>query len=595
MSGGGVDSLDGRRIFDAFNSGARQVIDHQDQLNRINVFPVPDGDTGTNLAATLSHAMGSTRVTDSVGDTIVSMSDAAIIGARGNSGAIFAQFLGGLSEALSQLPIVTLEHFAHAVRNARDRAYEAVSSPREGTILSVISAWSHSLVEHARESRTFHELFERTLPVAEDSLRRTPEQLDVLRQSGVVDAGAQGFCHFIRGARDYLFTGKAPSSTDSPVPDLDASHDVPSAEESITFRYCTEVMLSPAGKGTKGLSAEIESLGDSLIVVNAGGKARVHLHTDRPADLVEALRRRGRILAQKAEDMRAQFQTVHRRKYRIALVTDSACDLPREILDEHQVHVAAMRIMFDDAEYIDGVTITAEGFARRQDGPGPHATTSQPPSAELHHLFAWLSSHYESVIAVHLSGAMSGTFAASAREAAKIPGARITVIDSHHVSGSLGLIVLRAAEAIKGGAGHDEVVRLIESTISKARILVSVRTLDYMVRGGRVSRLGGILGKLVNLKPIVSVDEEGKSRLYGKAFSVRANIDKILSMVAEDHAAHPMRAYAIVHAGVPERARQVAARLRDITGMEPRYVMEISPVVRLNSGPGALSVVTMRE
>jgi DegV family protein with EDD domain len=590
-----VDSLNGRRIFDAFNSGARQVIDHQDHLNRINVFPVPDGDTGTNLAATLSHIMGTTRVTDSVGATILSMSDAAIIGARGNSGAIFAQFLGGLSEALEQSPIVTLELFAHAVRNARDRAYQAISTPREGTILSVISDWSRSLIEHARESRTFHELFDRTLPVVEESLRRTPEQLPILKQSGVVDAGAQGFYHFVRGARDYLCTGKAPSSEDSRVLDLDASHDVPASDESITFRWCTEVMLLLEKKSIEGLRAEIEPLGDSLIVVNAGEKARVHIHTDRPADLVEALRRRGRILAQKAEDMRAQFQTVHHRTHSIALVTDSACDLPREILDEHQIHVVPMRILFGDTEYIDRVTITPEGFARRQRNARPYPSTSQPPSAELHHMFAWLSSHYESVIAVHVSGRMSGTFAASAREAARIPGARITVIDSRHLSGSLGLIVLRAAEAIAAGAGHDEVVRTIESSISKARILVSVKTLDYMVRGGRVSPLQGILGKLVNLKPIVSVDPEGKSLLFGKAFSVRANIEKILAMVAEDHSAHRMRACAVVHAGVPEAARQFAGRLKEITGMDPLYVMEISPVVSLNSGPGALSVVTMQE
>jgi DegV family protein with EDD domain len=590
-----VDSLDGRRIFDAFNSGAREVIDHQDHLNRINVFPVPDGDTGTNLAATLSHTMGSTRVTDSVGDTILSMSDAAIIGARGNSGAIFAQFLSGLSEVLDRSPIATLEQFARAVRNARDRAYQAISNPREGTILSVISDWSRSLVEHARESRTFHELFDRTLPGVEESLRRTPDQLAVLKQSGVVDAGAQGFYHFVRGARDYLLTGNAPSSQDTRVLDLDASHDVPALEESITFRYCTEVMLSLEKNAIDNLRAEIEPLGDSLIIVNAGAKARVHIHTDRPADLVEALRRRGRILSQKAEDMRAQFQTVHHRKHPIALVTDSACDLPQEILDEHQIHVVPMRILFGDTEYIDRVTITPQGFALRQIEAGPYPTTSQPPSAELHHMFAWLASHYESVIAVHVSGRMSGTCAASAREAQKVDGARITVIDSRHLSGSLGLIVLRAAQAIAAGADHDEAVRLIESSIPKARILVSVKTLEYMVRGGRVSPLQGILGKLANLKPIVSVDEEGRSLLFGKAFSVKSNIEKILSMVAADHSAYRTRAYAVVHAGAPEAARQLAARLRDITGMDPLYVMEISPVVSLNAGPGALSVVTMRE
>ena len=116
-----------------------------------------------------------------------------------------------------------------------------------------------------------------------------------------------------------------------------------------------------------------------------------------------------------------------------------------------------------------------------------------------------------------------------------------------------------------------------------------------MVRGGRVSPLAGFLAKVMNLKPIVSVDAEGKSLLYGKAFSARSNLRKILSMVAADHRAHPVRSYAVVHAGVPEAARQFAARLSEIMGKEPLYVMEISPVVSLNSGPGALSVVTMAE
>jgi DegV family protein with EDD domain len=188
-----------------------------------------------------------------------------------------------------------------------------------------------------------------------------------------------------------------------------------------------------------------------------------------------------------------------------------------------------------------------------------------------------------------------GTFAASAREALKITGKRITVIDSRHLSGSLGLLVLRAAEAISSGTGHDAVVSLIEASIPKANILVSVRTLDYMVRGGRVSPLKGILAKLMNLKPIVSVDADGNSLLYGKAFSTRANIEKILRMIAEDHRAHPLHSYAVVHAGVPEAARQFASRLKDIIGKDPLYIMEISPVVSLNAGPGAISVVTMRE
>ena len=590
-----MDELDGKRIFDTFSSGAQQVIDNQDHLNRINVFPVPDGDTGTNLAATLSHIMGSTRVTDSVGETVVSMSDAAIIGARGNSGAIFAQFLSGLSEGVNLMAMVSLESFAQAVMNARNRAYAAISNPQEGTILSVISAWSRSLMEHARNSRTFHELFDKTLPAVEESVRRTPEQLPVLKKAGVVDAGAQGFYHFVRGARDFLLTGKKPRLQAPRIVDLDSAHDVPASEESISHRYCTEVMLRLDRGSAEDLRTELEPLGDSLIVVNAGNKVRVHIHTDRPADLVALLRTRGGILQQKADDMREQFQTVHRRKHTIALLTDSSCDLPREVLDEHQIHVVPLRILSGGTEYIDRVTITPAQLSRMQKNTRPYPSTSQPPAADLHHAYAWLSRHYESVIAIHVSAKLSGTWAASRREAEMIPGKRITVIDSRHLSGSLGLLVLRAAEAITAGAGHDAVVKLIEASIPKANILVSVRSLDYMVRGGRVSPLKGILAKLMNLKPIVSMDADGNSLLHGKAFSIRANIEKILRMVAVDHRSHPLRAYAVVHAMVPEAARHVASQLQAIIGKDPLYIMEISPVVSLNAGPGAISVVTMQE
>jgi hypothetical protein len=399
----------------------------------------------------------------------------------------------------------------------------------------------------------------------------------------------------VRGARDFLLTGKKPRLEAPKILDLDSAHDVPASEESISHRYCTEVMLRLDRGSPEELRAELEPLGDSLIVVNAGNKVRVHIHTDRPADLVALLRARGGILQQKADDMREQFQTVHRRKHAIALLTDSSCDLPREVLDAHQIHVVPLRILSGGAEYIDRVTITPAQLTRMQKSARPYPSTSQPPAADLHHAYAWLSRHYESVIAIHVSGKMSGTYAASRREAEKIPGKRITVIDSRHLSGSLGLLVLRAAEAISSGTGHDAVVSLIEASIPKANILVSVRTLDYMVRGGRVSPLKGILAKLMNLKPIVSVDADGNSLLYGKAFSTRANIEKILRMIAEDHRAHPLHSYAVVHAGVPEAARQFASRLKDIIGKDPLYIMEISPVVSLNAGPGAISVVTMRE
>jgi uncharacterized protein len=180
---------------------------------------------------------------------------------------------------------------------------------------------------------------------------------------------------------------------------------------------------------------------------------------------------------------------------------------------------------------------------------------------------------------------------------------RISVVDSRRLSGSLGLIVLRAAEAVEaealaGKAAPETVARLLAELPTwsrKAENLVSVRTLRFMVRGGRVSPFGGAVARLLNVKPIVSVDKEGASKLYGASLSVGANLRRIVSMVAAQHAREPLRSYAVVHAHAATEAEALARRLEERLGLPPAYVCEISAVVGMNAGRGALSVVTMCE
>jgi DegV family protein with EDD domain len=176
-----------------------------------------------------------------------------------------------------------------------------------------------------------------------------------------------------------------------------------------------------------------------------------------------------------------------------------------------------------------------------------------------------------------------------------VAGANISVIDSRHLSGSLGLIVLRAAEEIAAGKTHEEVVTSVNSFLGKANILVSVQTLKYMVRGGRVSPLKGFLAQALNLKPIVSVDETGNSELYGKAFSRRTNRKKIIRMVMDSHEESPLRSYAVVHGHAPDLAQDFGRELEGLLGFPPLYIMDISPIVGLNAGIGAVAVVIMKE
>jgi uncharacterized protein len=596
---GAIGSLDGEQLYQAFSSGLIGVQRERDYLNRINVFPVPDGDTGTNLVATLSHALELARVSESAGDTAASIADAALVGARGNSGIIFAQFLGGLSESLRDAPRVSKEGLADAAENAARRAREAVTRPKEGTMLSVMRAWADALRREAGFADSMGDLLRRAAPALRESLESTRDTLPELRAAGVVDAGASGFSEFVTGAELFVDGRVA-----APVPVPRAAGQAPSLGDEldrhetggVRFRYCTEALVSGDAIDRGALRRTLEPLGDSLIVAGTAQQARVHIHTDEPAKAFVSLAGAGRVVQQKVDDMRLQYEVAHERKYPIAIVTDSVCDLPRELLDRYQIHVVPLHLRIDEREYLDRLTIEPGLFFELAERSGRFPTSSQPSGEALARLFSYLSTYYDSIVAIHTSGELSGTAGASARAAATLPDAeKISVVDSRHLSASLGLVVLRAAEAVAAGCSRDEVVQEIEASRRKAEILVSVRTLRYMVRGGRVRPVAGALGRVLNLKPIVSLDDEGKSILYGKAFSVRRNVEKIVGMVARRHAESPLRWYAVVHGHDPEAGGELASKLERELAFPPLFVEEISSIVALNAGRGAVAVATMAE
>jgi DegV family protein with EDD domain len=592
-------TLDGHQLFDALLAGLHRVQRKQDYLNRINVYPVPDGDTGTNIAATLSYALETAEVSDSAGETMSSIADAALVGARGNSGIIFAQFLGGLSEAMHDAQNIAKERFVHAAEIARRRAYEAVTRPREGTILTVMHAWSEALHREVDSAQSIAELLRKAGPALAEALEKTRDMLPQLKAAGVVDAGASGFVEFIAGAERFVngkvkapFLARRIGSHRLSFGDKIELHE--SGE--VRFRYCTEALIAGREIDREALRAKLSPFGDSLIVAGSSEQVRIHIHTDQPAAVFASLTSTGRVVQQKVDDMLLQYEVAHRRKYPIAIVTDSTCDLPRELIDRYQIQIVPLHLLFGDTQYLDKLTIDNEQFFDLADRAPQFPTSSQPSGAHFSRIFSYLSTYYDSIIAIHVASQISGTVSTGAQAARSLEGAKeISVIDSRQISVSLGLVVLRAAEALAEGKSHDEIVSEVESYSRKAELLVSVRTLEYFVRGGRVKPVAGALGKALNLKPIISLDAEGTPIRFGKAFSERRNVAKIAAMVARRHAESPLRCYAVVHGHDLEAANYLAQKLEDTLGFPPLFIEEISPVLALHAGRGTTAVATMQE
>lgn len=594
-----IQELDGRIFYYSFLAGAQRLMEHQQELNKINVFPVADADTGTNLAATIRAVIEKVRPEKSFKKTIDAIARESLLSARGNSGIIFAQFFQGISNETPHAEgRVDVHRFADTIKHSVKYIYDAVANPVEGTMLTVIREWADFVHTNKERTRDFGALLSDSLETAQKSLAETTGKLKVLAKSKVVDAGAKGFVVFLEGIHDLLKTSNIRKlyHTDHliEIPDepLTVSH------ENFNYRYCTEAIIQDVKTDKQTLRNIMEQSGDSIVIAGSDKTLHIHFHTNHPAEFFHKIRNAGSLGYQKADDMRRQFETAHDRKFRIALVTDSTCDLPQEIIDHYQINIIPVNLIFGKSNYLDKLTINPSQFYDLIEESSIWPTTSQPSQPVFEGLYKQLLSNYDSVIALHLTGQFSGTFQTSAKAAdlvSKQFKKPITVLDSKTLSGSLGLLVFRAAQAIEEGQNHTEIVQSIEKWREKSKIFVSVKSLDYFIKGGRVSPLKGKVAKFLNLKPIVSIDNEGKSLLLDKAFSLKGNMRLVMKNIKKLTATNPVREYQLLHTHNPEGIAWFKSEMIMLTGKEPLATLNISPVIGLNAGQGAVSVSVMME
>jgi uncharacterized protein len=590
--------LDGRNLYYTFVAGARKVIAHQIELNRINVFPVNDGDTGTNLASTIRSVIESLHPHRSYKITADRIAEATLMNARGNSGIIFAQFFYGLSIETADCHSVNLKQFAESIQRSVKYIYEAVSNPVEGTMLTVIKEWAEYIYASWQKYADFDQLLLSSIDVLNKSLAETKTKLKILAKNNVVDAGAKGFVLFVEGIIEYIHSRNFKELVQSRA----ESVALPKTEEIITenveFRYCTEAILKNTLIGQHDLMVLLEKYGNSAVVAGSDKMRRIHVHTNNPADLFYNLKDFGTLSFQKADDMIRQSDSVFKRKYNIALVTDSTCDLAEKILDNYQIHVLPVNISFGDNHYLDKVTLRPEQFYKLLNESPFYPKSSQPNEKSFINLYSHLASHYDSIIAVNLSDKLSGTFHTSQKAAqivSKEFGKEITVINSKNLSGAEGLVVLRIAEAIEKGFSHDQIVRMAEKWVRDTRIYVTVINVKWLIKGGRLSFTKGLLARLLNVNPIISIDETGKATVLDKAFSRKANMEKIMELVKQQSLDRPLWNYIVMHANNEVDAAWYSDKMESFTGKKPVSVMNISPTIGANAGVGASAVAIMNE
>ena len=587
--------LDGRRFRRAVLAGIDWLHTKREHLNRINVYPVPDADTGTNMSLTMASAAEGLRQSRGRSIDLASrgLAEQAIMGSQGNSGAILAQFFQGLAEGLRGKLRITTRDFASAAQRGKKAAYEALSQPREGTILTVIKDWCDAIVARQDASDDFVVLLKEGLTEARASLARTPDLLAVLKEHGVVDAGAQGFIHLLEGITEYVETGNLRSLDFSESPS-DMDHFVfAHAPQEITLRYCTECIVEAKDVPREAVEEALGPLGDSLVIVHGDHLLKVHLHTDRPEDAFAAMRQFGPILKQKRQDMQMQHDEAMEDRATAAIVVDSSCDLPQAFLAESRIEVVPLKVIFGDETFLDKAELTPEGFIRQCRLSPHHPKTSQPSVGDYLSAFEKASSSGKDIVVVTLAGGLSGTLNAARTAASQFKGAVVHVVDSCELSAALGLLVGQAREMALDGVPPERIAARLEELKRQLTFFVSLRNLDFARRGGRVSLTTSLVSRLLNLKPVITFDQEGKVVRGGVAFGSRGVQAKVADMARREWSKYKRFRVAVAHVSAPDVAAYYKERVERLTGLKDVPVVEVSAVLAAHGGPGAAGIAVL--
>ena len=583
-----MEYLNGHDLYQMFNYGTTFVVKKRKKLNDINVFPVPDGDTGNNLVYTMQTISRESKSLESFQVTLESISDSALIGARGNSGVIFAQFVNGLRTASKGKDRVNLDEFTEMALESVKHTYASLSNPVEGTMLSVIKDWANCLKETLAESSNIKEFFQLSFSIAEKSLEKTKEQLAVLKKNNVVDSGAMGFVLFLKGINSYFNNEKIEEVTYEEL-EIDNVHDF---NEEIKFRYCTEGLVEYKKNIEEDeILDKLKPYGDSLIVVMGSNMFRIHIHTNNPELIFKELREYGNVINQKVDDMIGDINMKHNQSDTV-IVTDSIADIDQQYLKDNNVVVIPINVNVDNTTYYDKLTINNRILFDLIDKGLEYPTTATPTIKYINDLFLKLLLNYKNIIVVAVSSNLSATFEVIKKEVSHLAskGKNIRIVDTMTNSVAQGLLVKRAVDLLKEGKDINDIEKNLNEEKKKTEILVCLETFKYATMSGRLPKAVGKIGMFFGIRPIMSIDKKGKGAAFGFGLSQKSITKKIVNHVKKDLFNQGIKSYALIHCLNEDLLNEYIVLFTKIIGKEPEFLAEVSSATAIHSGKGSVAI-----
>jgi hypothetical protein len=573
-------------------AASKKIVLHQEEINKINVFPVADRDTGYNMAATLLGVEGviSRKRYSDFRELTEDIKQASMVNARGNAGMICTGYFFEVVDRIKHLETVDAFHFALALKRGIKAARDSIAEPVEGTILDVTKAAGQKAYEMVKikKEKNIVRVLEEAHKVSQTALKETKEKLDVLKKNDVVDAGALGFVKILEAWIENLKGIEIEARTET------AADIQPQTEEKLKYRY--EVVSTFKKNGDidlKKMKEELSLLGDSLEIIELDGQIKFHIHTGQPEAVKEKFRNfpgaEFRI-----EDMQGGLKEGERKT--VGLVVDGIADLPKEFIEKHDIIEVPFTTRFPDTGEI--IHSKEEIYPKMKEAVEKNRslpTTSAPTFKEFLTAYQKAFKRFKNILVITVSSKLSGAYSSAriARSTYKKPEKLdIYVFDCFTGEVAEGLVNIKAQELISQGKEMKEVVEELKEFCPKVNLLASIDDFKYVAHGGRVKVPKFLINPLgfiqkIGIRPLIGL-KNGKVQFYGISFG--KNIAKILAEQVDIlRNGKPIRA-AVGHADCLEKAEELKRELEKLTGAEVQFVSLVSPVVGTHTGPGALLV-----
>jgi len=620
------ENIDKALFLNMFDLAGKSIESSKNYLNTINVFPVADGDTGTNMSHTLKGVVvgfKNTKFKD-LNQVLNYISRNIVLKSQGNSGSLLASFISEFCNSLLNQTINTT-NLAKALTNGYNSAKNTIQEPKKGTILDILEVFSQIFSEQSKTETNILKVWIKALEEAKISLENTINILPEAKKANVIDSGAAGMYIVLDGFRQGMLSQtiltKALDESKTEIDDkLENNFD------DLDYTFCVEFIIDCDKESLESLKIKLFDFGDSIQIIPSNGIIKIHIHTNQPDELKIIAKDHGHLANFKSEDMGAMRNNWIKQKHKpltqtiaeieselvssftksndgkmlkLLIITDSSADISKSLTDNNPIWSLNIPVFTDEILSIDLNSSKKINMFYEQMKSDVNfiPKTSQITKVKYEQVFKEALKVAEQVLVLPISSGISKAYEAAIKAKEILNSDRIFILDTQTSSAGLGLVIKHVFNKLEQGLDLDEILNSLIHLRSKLKVYFMVENVKYLERGGRISKGKSKLAQLFNISPLLKLKDGAiqaqKSKVY---FSNPTKIVNLLfSNLEKHHKNVNLKDLFIVYAADSgfEKAKLLTEKIEAKLSfnIQPDQILPLSPVIGAHVGPGSIGII----